>query len=93
MKKKRVKKLLNFSFLTLFVFGARSENRTRTVIRPRDFKSLASTSSAIRAWCAIVYTAGQNLSNHKCDKGAAVSGVYHKEKMKIVCYAKLIIRD
>ena len=30
-------------------FGARSGNRTHTVLLPRDFKSLASTNSAIRA--------------------------------------------
>ncbi len=29
----------------LFMFGAQGENRTRTVIRPRDFKSLVSTNS------------------------------------------------
>ena len=32
--------------------GARSRNRTGTVFLPRDFKSLASTSSAIRAYCS-----------------------------------------
>lgn len=31
------------------IFGARGGNRTRTVLPPRDFKSLASTSSATRA--------------------------------------------
>ena len=33
--------------------GARDENRTRTPIRARDFKSLASTSSATQAPCSI----------------------------------------
>ena len=31
-------------------FGARSRNRTGTVFPPRDFKSLASTNFAIRAY-------------------------------------------
>ncbi len=30
-------------------YGTRDENRTRTGLLPRDFKSLASTSSATRA--------------------------------------------
>ncbi len=34
---------------SLIIHGARGENRTRTTIRSRDFKSLASTSSATRA--------------------------------------------
>ena len=33
----------------LVIYGARSRNRTGTVLPPRDFKSLASTYSAIRA--------------------------------------------
>ena len=33
----------------LFLNGTRDENRTRTGLLPRDFKSLASTSSATRA--------------------------------------------
>ena len=35
----------------LFNDGTRDENRTRTGLLPRDFKSLASTSSATRAMC------------------------------------------
>ncbi len=37
-----------------FYYGTRDENRTRTGLLPRDFKSLASTSSATRAWCPIL---------------------------------------
>ncbi len=35
--------------MSAFIFGTRDENRTRTGLLPRDFKSLASTSSATRA--------------------------------------------
>ena len=40
------------SFLTSYVtvFGARSRNRTGMTLRSRDFKSLVSTSSTIRAY-------------------------------------------
>ena len=37
-------------------FGARSRTRTGTVFPPRDFKSLASTNFAIRAWISIFTT-------------------------------------
>ena len=49
-KNKGQQKLIN-TLLTLSIIGARDENRTRTPIRARDFKSLASTSSATQAPC------------------------------------------
>jgi hypothetical protein len=48
--RKKGNKGLAYNRLTpCFCYGTRDENRTRTDLRPRDFKSLASTSSATRA--------------------------------------------
>ena len=64
--------------------GAANGNRTRTVLRPRDFKSLVSTSSTMAAWkrpfvCGKYHTtkqAGrQDATSDRCS-GRRVPGSY-----------------
>ena len=59
--------LMYFLYFSGRQCGARSENRTRTALRPRDFKSLVSTYSTIRAM-ATVYSPVFSLSKDKLRK-------------------------
>ena len=73
----------------LILCGARSENRTRTVVRPRDFKSLASTSSAIRAWHSFYHRAELFVNCQKacfmCFVGCTVTKSVLNKTESILC--------
>ena len=59
-----VRKLKSLGFYNLLIFfGARGRNRTGTGLPPRDFKSLASTCSATRAFMTLPDSAVGSQSN------------------------------